>query len=254
MCPFHIFFVVVIIRFDVPSESFASDFVWKCCHLSIYKACNLPYIFEWKSSNLFLLGLVFVSIFVNSPLNVKDMYFHWVLISFFLLPFPLGEIHCYLKLFCGWIMIYRRRFLCVYLFFFFCSRCKGLNMANTGGEGSGKNLGSSHPHVALNERILSSMSRRSVAAHPWHDLEIGMISLGFFYFSSETPCCVKMPQFKHYNCFIVIFMHWTFSPRHHTVQSKRLTHKRYSTTLALRQRTIVLSATLIHVPFLISIY
>uniref|UniRef100_J3M3C8 Soluble inorganic pyrophosphatase n=2 Tax=Oryza brachyantha TaxID=4533 RepID=J3M3C8_ORYBR len=26
---------------------------------------------------------------------------------------------------------------------------------------------------ALNERILSSMSRRSVAAHPWHDLEIG---------------------------------------------------------------------------------
>lgn len=28
--------------------------------------------------------------------------------------------------------------------------------------------------VALNERILSSMSRRSVAAHPWHDLEIGL--------------------------------------------------------------------------------
>lgn len=28
--------------------------------------------------------------------------------------------------------------------------------------------------VALNERILSSMSRRSVAAHPWHDLEIGI--------------------------------------------------------------------------------
>lgn len=25
----------------------------------------------------------------------------------------------------------------------------------------------------LNERILSSMSRRPVAAHPWHDLEIG---------------------------------------------------------------------------------
>ncbi|KAL0712478.1 hypothetical protein Bca4012_019456 [Brassica carinata] len=24
----------------------------------------------------------------------------------------------------------------------------------------------------LNERILSSLSRRSVAAHPWHDLEI----------------------------------------------------------------------------------
>jgi hypothetical protein len=25
----------------------------------------------------------------------------------------------------------------------------------------------------LNERILSSMNSRSVAAHPWHDLEIG---------------------------------------------------------------------------------
>lgn len=25
----------------------------------------------------------------------------------------------------------------------------------------------------LNERILSSLSRRSMAAHPWHDLEIG---------------------------------------------------------------------------------
>ena len=27
----------------------------------------------------------------------------------------------------------------------------------------------------LNQRILSSLSRRSVAAHPWHDLEIGTI-------------------------------------------------------------------------------
>ncbi|GAB2291155.1 V-ATPase V0 sector subunit c'' [Dionaea muscipula] len=27
--------------------------------------------------------------------------------------------------------------------------------------------------VKLNERILSSLSKRSVAAHPWHDLEIG---------------------------------------------------------------------------------
>ncbi|KAL6220587.1 hypothetical protein ACLB2K_008343 [Fragaria x ananassa] len=51
--------------------------------------------------------------------------------------------------------------------------CKVLNMSNTGGEGSGKNSGSSYRNVALNERILSSMSRRSVAAHPWHDLEIG---------------------------------------------------------------------------------
>ncbi|KAL2336294.1 hypothetical protein Fmac_010740 [Flemingia macrophylla] len=32
---------------------------------------------------------------------------------------------------------------------------------------------SSRPTPRLNERILSSLSRRSVAAHPWHDLEIG---------------------------------------------------------------------------------
>lgn len=31
-------------------------------------------------------------------------------------------------------------------------------------------------HPRLNERILSSMTRRSVAAHPWHDLEIGIHS------------------------------------------------------------------------------
>ncbi|KAI7728720.1 hypothetical protein M8C21_019091 [Ambrosia artemisiifolia] len=30
-----------------------------------------------------------------------------------------------------------------------------------------------HKHPPLNERILSSMKRRSAASHPWHDLEIG---------------------------------------------------------------------------------
>ncbi|KAL6011364.1 hypothetical protein ACLOJK_001810 [Asimina triloba] len=47
---------------------------------------------------------------------------------------------------------------------------------NKEGSGHGNGEGSVHssfPHVALNERILSSMTRRSVAAHPWHDLEIG---------------------------------------------------------------------------------
>lgn len=29
------------------------------------------------------------------------------------------------------------------------------------------------PNPRLNERILSSISRKHVAAHPWHDLEIG---------------------------------------------------------------------------------
>ncbi|XP_057951489.1 soluble inorganic pyrophosphatase-like isoform X1 [Malania oleifera] len=44
-------------------------------------------------------------------------------------------------------------------------------MANNDGEAVGRN--STFPPVALNERILSSISRRSIAAHPWHDLEIG---------------------------------------------------------------------------------
>lgn len=47
------------------------------------------------------------------------------------------------------------------------------DMASGGGEAAGRS--SAHGPVALNERILSSMSRRSVAAHPWHDLEIGRI-------------------------------------------------------------------------------
>lgn len=45
-------------------------------------------------------------------------------------------------------------------------------------------------HVSLptlNERILSSMSHRSVAAHPWHDLEIGKIyvKVSFFFAGSK---------------------------------------------------------------------
>jgi len=45
---------------------------------------------------------------------------------------------------------------------------------------------SSKPHPKLNERILSSLSRRTVAAHPWHDLEIGKqtpIVLDFIFWS-----------------------------------------------------------------------
>ena len=50
-------------------------------------------------------------------------------------------------------------------------------MADKGGS-VGRN--SAFPHIALNERILSSLSRRTVAAHPWHDLEIGMVTLWGF--------------------------------------------------------------------------
>ncbi|XP_074565144.1 soluble inorganic pyrophosphatase-like [Curcuma longa] len=42
--------------------------------------------------------------------------------------------------------------------------------AKTGAREKGKKK---HAAPRLNERILSSLSRRSVAAHPWHDLEIG---------------------------------------------------------------------------------
>ncbi|KHN16395.1 Soluble inorganic pyrophosphatase [Glycine soja] len=38
---------------------------------------------------------------------------------------------------------------------------------------NGEEAGENRPVPRLNERILSSLSKRSVAAHPWHDLEIG---------------------------------------------------------------------------------
>lgn len=44
------------------------------------------------------------------------------------------------------------------------------------GEADGKTYQVSRmPPAALNERILSSMSQKHVAAHPWHDLEIGIV-------------------------------------------------------------------------------
>ncbi|KAI8032572.1 Soluble inorganic pyrophosphatase [Camellia lanceoleosa] len=48
-----------------------------------------------------------------------------------------------------------------------------VDMANNIGDGNERNPGFPHAPVILNERIISSMSQRSVAAHPWHDLEIG---------------------------------------------------------------------------------
>ncbi|KAG2380127.1 Soluble inorganic pyrophosphatase [Vigna angularis] len=40
-------------------------------------------------------------------------------------------------------------------------------------EENGEEVRETRQTPKLNERILSSLSRRSVAAHPWHDLEIG---------------------------------------------------------------------------------
>lgn len=42
-------------------------------------------------------------------------------------------------------------------------------------EENGEEVQKTRPTPRLNERILSSMSKRSVAAHPWHDLEIGIV-------------------------------------------------------------------------------
>jgi len=49
-------------------------------------------------------------------------------------------------------------------------------------EENGEEVRENRPTPRLNERILSSLSRRSVAAHPWHDLEIGIL------FTVLLPC------------------------------------------------------------------
>jgi hypothetical protein len=60
------------------------------------------------------------------------------------------------------------------------------------GEADGKApLGSRYPPAALNERILSSMSQKHVAAHPWHDLEIGTLQCftqNIFFSVQSFPC------------------------------------------------------------------
>lgn len=89
-------------------------------------------------------------------------------------------------------------------------------MANNCGESSGKNSG--YPHVVLNERIISSMSQKSVAAHPWHDLEIGTVNWAYlrsmshqlvfssscfifwnlFFFLVKSYFGIWVQQFKHF--------------------------------------------------------
>ncbi|KAM0831889.1 hypothetical protein ACQ4PT_065249 [Festuca glaucescens] len=52
------------------------------------------------------------------------------------------------------------------------------------------------PPAALNERILSSMSQKHVAAHPWHDLEIGIVHSKFY-------AIIAFICFSEFVCFIV---------------------------------------------------
>ncbi|KAI5684176.1 hypothetical protein M9H77_05404 [Catharanthus roseus] len=63
-------------------------------------------------------------------------------------------------------------------------------MANNSEQDGAKSSGNSK--VALNERILSSMSRRTVAAHPWHDLEIGTLYLIWPGAPSVFHCVVEI--------------------------------------------------------------
>ncbi|GJN21975.1 hypothetical protein PR202_gb09499 [Eleusine coracana subsp. coracana] len=56
------------------------------------------------------------------------------------------------------------------------------------GEADGTQTGSRFANAALNERILSSMSQKHVAAHPWHDLEIGPGAPEVF------NCVVEIPR------------------------------------------------------------
>jgi len=55
----------------------------------------------------------------------------------------------------------------------------------------------SRPAPRLNERILSSLSRRPVAAHPWHDLEIGERE---FSSSFQRRRAFRVPDFGWVTC------------------------------------------------------
>ncbi|CAL5097312.1 unnamed protein product [Urochloa decumbens] len=74
-----------------------------------------------------------------------------------------------------------------------------------------KEAGSFQKVPALNERILSSMSRRSVAAHPWHDLEIGPGAPTIFNCVIEIPRGSKVDRVLYSS---VVYPHnYGFIPR-----------------------------------------
>jgi inorganic pyrophosphatase len=52
----------------------------------------------------------------------------------------------------------------------------------------------------LNERILSSLTRRSVAAHPWHDLEIGPEAPKIFNCVSMLDTNLQWVVYVLFNC------------------------------------------------------
>lgn len=62
-------------------------------------------------------------------------------------------------------------------------------------------------HPPLNERILSSMTRRSVAAHPWHDLEIGRHFNGKLWHISVSITNVYLRLIVYFSSFFFINWH-----------------------------------------------
>ncbi|CAL9095634.1 unnamed protein product [Musa textilis] len=67
-------------------------------------------------------------------------------------------------------------------------------MSDMAAEADGKGT-TTFQHIALNERILSSMMRKSVAAHPWHDLEIGPGAPAVF--NCESITIFRLVQVSH---------------------------------------------------------
>ncbi|XBI69333.1 hypothetical protein VPH35_048413 [Triticum aestivum] len=64
---------------------------------------------------------------------------------------------------------------------------------------------------ALNERILSSITRRSVAAHPWHDLEIGPDAPTIFNCLDKKTGLIKVDRMLYSS---VVYLHnYGFIPR-----------------------------------------
>lgn len=130
--------------FDNSLGKLCQIYLWACAWLRLITLL----LWFWKKKNparLCILRFLFVLIFILSGWIFSNILFEFT-----------------------WL------FHLTFFFHFFFPRLSLYDlyeMSNHLGTAGSNNSGG--PPVALNERILSSMSHRSVAAHPWHDLEIG---------------------------------------------------------------------------------
>jgi hypothetical protein len=60
----------------------------------------------------------------------------------------------------------------------------------------------------LNEKTLSSMTRRPGSAHSWHDLEIGISHLML---ASNQFLCFPLMKTYNFDCFVQGLMHQLYS-------------------------------------------